>query len=119
MNLNPIHSHKHLKQNRISLRTNSTPQEGILWSKLRKNNLGFRFPRQHSIGNYIVDFYCPTKKLIIEIDGIQHDDKKDKEYDLERTKYFESLEYKVLRFWNNEISTNIEGVVLKIMKYLE
>lgn len=112
--MNYTHSDKKLESKRRSLRKGATPQEIILWSKLRHKNLGVKFQRQHGIGSYIVDFYCPKKKLIIEIDGIQHDNINDKNYDSERTKYFESLGFKVLRFWNNEINTNMEGVLIKI-----
>ena len=101
------------------MRKNLTPQEIVLWSKLRREQMGCKFRRQHAIGNYIVDFYCPEKKLIIEIDGAQHKRAKDTKYDTKRTRYFESLEIKVLRFWNNEINKNLDGVVLKIEEYLK
>jgi very-short-patch-repair endonuclease len=113
------HSNIFSKENRKALRNNATIQERMLWSKLRGGNLGFKFQRQHSIGKYVVDFYCSSKKLIIEIDGIQHDNIQDKDYDTERTKYFESLGYKVLRFWNNEINTNIDGVIMLIQEILD
>jgi very-short-patch-repair endonuclease len=113
-----VHSNKSLKTKRRMLRSNATPQERILWSHLRGNNLGYRFQRQHSIGNYSVDFYCSNKMIIIELDGVQHDDQVDKLYDIERTKYFESLGYKVNRFWNNEINTNIDGVLMEIQELL-
>lgn len=95
-----------------------TPQEIILWSKLRREQLGCKFRRQHSIGNYIVDFYCPDRKIIIELDGWQHKREKDVKYDIKRTQYFEKLELKVLRFWNNEVNNNLDGVVLKIEEFL-
>jgi very-short-patch-repair endonuclease len=107
-----------LKERRSKLRENQTPQEIILWSKLRREQLGFKFRRQHSVGGYIADFYCPAKKLIIEIDGSQHFEKNAKEYDKNRTKFFEGLDIKVLRFDNSEINTNIEGVILKIITEL-
>ena len=113
-----IHSDISLKQKRKVLRNNATLQERVLWLYLKSSGLGYKFQRQHSIGNYIVDFYCRDKNLIIEIDGIQHDDIDDRLYDEERTMYFESLGYKVVRFWNNEINTNIDGVLLKIGGYL-
>ncbi len=101
-----------LKERRVVLRTNQTPQEILLWSMLRREKLGFKFRRQHSIGGYIVDFYCPNKKLVIEIDGSQHFI--NQEYDKNRSKYFEGLGIKVIRFTNSEINTNIDGVILKI-----
>jgi very-short-patch-repair endonuclease len=101
---------------RIYLRRTQTPQETILWSKLRNNQLGFKFKRQYSVGAYVLDFYCPLKKLAIEIDGSQHIE--NKEYDLERSSYLSVFNIKVIRFWNNEINTNIDGVILKIMSEL-
>ena len=79
-------------------------------------SFGYKFHRQHSIGNFIADFYCPTRKLIIELDGSQHLD--NQEYDKERTEYFESLGIKVIRFWNNEINNNLNGVLMKIKEEL-
>lgn len=97
---------------RRDLRNNPTPEENILWQQIRNSKLGFKFRRQHSIGNFIVDFYCPVKKLIIEIDGGQHLDKK--EYDKERSNYLESLGFKVIRFWNDEVNNDIDKVIEKI-----
>lgn len=98
------------------LRCNTTPQEVILWSRLRGSQLGFKFRRQTSIGNYILDFYCPTKRLAIEIDGSQHIDSATDE---ERTKYLNAQDVQVLRFWNNEVNMNMEGVLLKITTTLD
>jgi very-short-patch-repair endonuclease len=99
---------------RKELRNNSTPQEILLWSQLKNSQFGFKFRRQHSIGGYIADFYCPSKKLVIEIDGSQHF--VNREYDEVRSRYFESLNIKVIRFTNAEINTNINGVAEKIIK---
>jgi len=107
-----------LKERRIDLRNNQTPQEVLLWSRLRKEQLGFKFRRQHSIGGYIVDFYCPEKKLVVEIDGSQHFEKENREYDKVRSKYFRGLNIKVLRFTNAEINTNINEVAQKIFNKL-
>jgi len=97
---------------RKELRKSSTPQELKLWFFLKGKNFGVKFRRQHGIGPYIVDFYCKEKNLVIEIDGSQHI--KAKEYDKERDDFIKTLNIKVLRFWNNEINTNIEGVLMKI-----
>lgn len=70
---------------------------------------GIHFRRQHVIGNYVVDFCAPRQKLIIELDGSQHLDQQ--EYDAERTMLLESRGYRVLRFWNNDVMNDIEGVV--------
>lgn len=102
-----------LKSNRRLLRNESTPQEIILWSRLKNKQLGYKFRRQHSFGTYIADFYCREKRLIIEVDGSQHMEQE--EYDAERTKFFGNKGLRVLRFWNNEINTNINGVVTKIV----
>ena len=64
--------------------------------------------------NYVVDFYCPEKKLIVEIDGWQHKEKEQKRHDKDRSVFLKSLNMKVLRFWNDEINNNLEGVLLKI-----
>ena len=107
-----------LKDRRADLRNNQTPQEILLWSRLRREQLGFKFRRQHSIGGYIADFYCPIKKLVIEIDGSQHFGKEAKEYDDIRSIYFEGLNIKILRFTNADINTNINSVVENIMNKL-
>lgn len=96
-----------------ALRKELTPAERKLWSVLRGNKLnGVSFRRQHAIGNYIVDFVSIKKKLIIELDGSQH--LKQTEYDEERTRYLESQGYKVIRFWNNQIEKEINGVIQAI-----
>ena len=114
-----IFNDKNKKELRRSLRNRATPQEIILWARLRKSQTGAKFRRQESIGHYVVDFYCPNKKLIIEIDGCQHKNNKQKDYDLERTEYLEDLGLKVLRFWNDEVNKNISGVMMKIEEYLK
>ena len=105
------------KEIRKELRKNQTPQEIILWSKLRNNQTGQKWKRQVSIGPYIADFYCSKKLLAIEIDGSQHLD--NKEYDMDREKYFLDLGIKTIRFWNNEVNTNIDGVLKIVMEKLE
>jgi very-short-patch-repair endonuclease len=107
-----IHNTKYLRLIRKSLRTNMTEQEVILWSILKNNKWGYKFRRQHSIGNFIADFFCPGKRLIIELDGSQHLD--NKEYDEERTNYFNNLGIRVIRFWNNEVKNNLNGVMIKV-----
>ena len=93
------------------LRKNSTQQEQKLWSLLKsKQYKNLKFKRQQPIGHYIVDFICREKWLIIEIDGGQHNQDNNIVYDEERTKYLESKGFKIIRFWNNDIDNNIEGV---------
>jgi very-short-patch-repair endonuclease len=101
----------------IELRKEPTPAERKLWALIRNDQLGVNFRRQHAVGNYIPDFVCVQKKLIIELDGTQHLEQE--EYDKERTKYLNSLGYKVIRFWNNDVMKNIDGVILAILHAME
>jgi very-short-patch-repair endonuclease len=95
------------------LRKNLTDAEKKLWAYLRGNKLhGIKFRRQHALGNYIVDFCAIKQKLIIELDGSQHLDQG--EYDLERTRYLSEQGYRVLRFWNDQVLKDINGVVIVI-----
>jgi very-short-patch-repair endonuclease len=97
-----------------NLRKNQTDVEALLWRHLRHNQLeGLSFRRQHPIGRYIVDFVCLEQRLILEIDGGQHDIEREK--DEQRTKWLMAEGYKVLRFWNNEVLTNLEGVLESIL----
>lgn len=96
------------------MRNNGTSEEILLWLRLKNSKLGSKFRRQHSIGGYIVDFYCPSKKLIIEVDGPEHFKKENKEYDEIRTKFFNGMNLKVIRFSNTEINTNLNIVIQKI-----
>jgi len=110
---------KHQKEVRKKLRKEATVFEVILWSRLQKRQCsGFKFIRQFGIGGYVVDFYCPAKRLVIELDGSHHATIEQAEYDKERTDYLGSLEIKVLRFWNSEVNNNFEGVVEKILDHL-
>lgn len=113
-----IHNIKKLIPRRKELRNNSTPEEILLWLRLKNSQISFKFRRQHSIGGYIADFYCPAKKLVVEIDGPRHFRKESKEYDQVRSKYFEGLDIRVLRFTNLEVSTETERVVKRIKNTL-
>jgi len=105
-------------ENGRNLRRNQTPAEKKLWSRLKDRQLnGVKFRRQHAISNYIPDFCAVKEKLIIELDGSQHLEQT--EYDEERTKYFESQGYRVIRFWNNQIMSDMNGVILAITYALE
>lgn len=102
------------------LRKNQTPQEAKLWNILRNHQLhNLEFRRQHPIGEYIVDFICRPKKLIIELDGGQHNCPENIEYDKKRTEYLKSRGYHVLRFWNNDVDCNIDGVMMKLESTLK
>ena len=107
-----------IEKSRI-LRKKLTPQEIILWSRLRSRRFAnLKFRRQFPIARYVVDFICLERKLIIEIDGWQHKIKDQKDYDKERTRILKKLGFRVLRFWNNDINNNLEGVSLKIEENL-
>jgi len=109
-----------MKPLRRLLRRDQTKYELMLWSKLRKQQMnGFRFLRQYSIGKYILDFYCPEKKLGIELDGGQHNEQENIKHDVERTTHLKGQEIRILRFWNNEVSANLEGVLETIVDALE
>jgi very-short-patch-repair endonuclease len=101
---------------RIFLRRAQTEEETILWGRIRNNRLGFKIKRQYSVGPYVLDFYCPIKKVAIEIDGYQHIE--NKKYDIERSEYLDVFGVKVIRFWNKEINANIDVVVKKIISEL-
>lgn len=93
-----------------------TDAEKLMWQKLRgRRFLNLKFRRQHLIEGYIVDFICIEKMLIIELDGGQHNEPESVEYDHRRTKVLTGLGYRVLRFWNNQVCENLDGV-LEIVK---
>ncbi len=91
-----------------------TKSEVVLWQKLRCKQLGFKFRRQFGIGNYIVDFYCSTLHLAVEIDGGTHDYGKQVVYDEKRQQYLESLGIKVIRFNSKEVLENVNNVLNQI-----
>ncbi len=112
------HYNKNLKNFSRSNRKNSTRGERILWSRLRsKQVLNLRFFRQRSISKYIVDFFQPDKKVVIEIDGSSHDESK-YPYDVKRQKELEALEYKILRYSEFAIVRSIDVVMEDIYKHL-
>jgi adenine-specific DNA-methyltransferase len=99
--------HHFLTSRSRALRRDSTEAEKKLWSVLRNRQLnGLKFRKQVEIGSYIVDFLCPEKRLIIEVDGGQHAP----ERDARRTAYLESQGFRIIRFWNNDVLENLDGV---------
>ena len=93
-----------LKENRQTLRNNSTEAEQALWQELRRRQLdGRKFRRQQSIDNYVVDFYCPSEQLCVELDGADHFTEEGKSYDAKRTAYLESLGLREVRFENKQV----------------
>ena len=110
-----INNLKSLKYLRKKLRLNLTMAEIILWKRLKnKKVLGKKFRRQHSVGNYILDFYCPEEKLAIELDGQWHYQMAKSECDVERSEYFMSKGIKILRFSNKLVLDNVELVIDEI-----
>src|SRR5215813_12859387 len=108
------------KKRRRSLRRRMTIAEQTLWSQLRSRRLAtYKFQRQTSINQYIVDFYCAEKKLIIELDGDVHGFEQQRIHDRNRQLFLESRGFCVLRFSNDEIKESIEDVVEKIVVWLE
>jgi len=92
-----------------------TDAERRLWRELRAGGLNAKWRRQQPMGNYIADFVCQQARLIVEVDGGQHCES---EADERRTAWLESLGYRVLRFWNNEVLENIDGVLMRITQAL-
>jgi len=101
-------------ENAKHLRNNMTQSEEILWMHLRTGINGYKFRRQHPIGNYIVDFFCHKIKLVIEIDGSVHNKEDVKENDETRQKDLENLGYYVIRFTNQQVIEQIETVFFNI-----
>jgi very-short-patch-repair endonuclease len=110
---------KSLQNFRKKLRYSCTPAEVTLWKYLQNKKLeGRKFRRQHSIGNYIIDFYCSEEKLAIELDGENHFWEEGIKHDKEKTEYLNLLGIQVLRFENKWVFEDIEYVIMEISKYL-
>ncbi len=110
-----MHNKKELESFRKELRNNATPAEAFLWKYLsNKKAEGRKFRRQHSINNYIVDFFCPSERLIIELDGSGHLSPNGEEKDARRTAYLEGLDYKIIRFENKMVFENLALVLMEI-----
>ncbi|MCI0518695.1 MAG: DUF559 domain-containing protein [Chloroflexi bacterium] len=100
------------------LHRNMTPAEAKLWAHLRAHRLkAVHFRNQHAIGNYVVDFCAPHRKLIIELDGSQHAEMEG--YDAQRSAFLQTKGYRILRFWNDAVMNDIEGVMRAIHFALE
>lgn len=100
------------------LRANTTPHERILWRALKTLPIdGTHFRRQTPIGPYVVDFFCPAKRLVVELDGGHHNEDAAACNDRKRQLWLEQEGYRVLRFWNSEINDNLTGVLERV--YLE
>lgn len=97
------------------LRANTTPHERTLWRAVKDLPMdGSHFRRQAPIGPYVVDFFCPAKRLIIELDGGHHNEDDVATRDLERQRWLENEGYRVIRFWNSEITSDLTAVLERI-----
>ncbi len=112
------YNNKLLLERRRKLRESTTNAETVLWNAIRNKQLnGLKFWRQYSVGPYILDFYCPKLRLVIELDGAHHANTKTKNSDQERTLNLESLNIHVLRFWNHEVLSNLTEILKTIAQY--
>ena len=107
-----IHTLPRLKEYRTELRSSLTPAEATLWTMLKNSQLdGRKFRRQHSIGNYILDFYCASEKLAVELDGANHFTDNARDYDRERRHYLESKGINVIRCENKRVFDEPDWVI--------
>ena len=110
MNINPYN--KKLKSLARANRHSGNLSEALLWNELKQSKMGVRFTKQKIIGNYIADFYCPEKNIVIEIDGWSHDNKY--EYDKERDEYMRSLGIHVLRISDKDVKQDMSNILIWI-----
>ncbi len=106
-----ILNYRALKDNAATNRKNMTPTEMALWQQIRGKQLGVKFLRQYIIVDYIVDFFCPSKQLVIEVDGKYHYAEDNKEFDNIRDNYLTQQGYKVLRFVNEQVLCDTERTI--------
>ena len=112
-----LHTRKKLQHFRKELRNKSTSAEIAFWNLVKNRSLeGRKFRRQHSIGNYIVDFYCPSEKLIVELDGDPHGEYHKISEDIKRDEYLQDLGFTVLRFENRFVFQDPEYILEEISK---
>jgi len=108
------------KLKRRCLRKEVTDAEQRLWSKVRGRGLaGLKFFRQYGVGPYVLDFYCPERRLAVEVDGGQHGDVHAEQHDADRESYLSQLGIRVIRFWNNDVLRNTDGVMQRIREEAE
>ncbi len=114
-----VYNKSSTKARRRELRKCSTEAERKLWTILRSRHInGLKFIRQYSVGPYFLDFFCPQRRLAIEVDGGQHAEDDQRTHDEGRTAHLKVHDIRVLRFWNNEVLANPEGVAAKISEVL-
>ena len=112
-------NHPATKDYRQLLRKTETPAERMLWRKIKGKQLdGYRFRQQHGYGPYVLDFYCPALRLCIELDGDVHDEERVRIKDEERTEFLCEQRIHVLRFRNEDVENDVEGVLERIREYI-
>lgn len=115
-----IHNRKEIEVYRKSLRNNATSAEAFLWNFLKGSKLeGRKFRRQHSIERYIVDFYCPSEKLIVELDGQVHMNTSAEEYDRKREQELKDLGFTIIRFENKMVFDFLPSVLKDIKDHFK
>ena len=115
-----VHNLESSNNRRKQLRENLTSAEALLWTNLKKSQLaGKKFRRQHGIGPYIVDFFCPECRLAVELDGDAHMTESGAEADERRTNFLKCFNVRVIRFENKDVFDNLEGVVAEIRRNLQ
>jgi very-short-patch-repair endonuclease len=113
-----LHNLTWLKARRRNLRAALTPSEARLWNSLKGGQLaGRKFRRQHSVGHYILDFYCQAEKLAIELDGAAHDSDSAQSSDRIREGFLQGVEIRVLRFENRDVMENLDGLLIEIQRH--
>jgi len=118
-NFNPTPQNPKLRDHARTLRAQTTDAERKLWQALRGQQLGVRFRRQHVIEPFVLDFYCISLKLAVELDGGQHAAPDARHADSTRSVYLARQGIAVLRFWNNEVMTNLEGVLGQVVAAID
>jgi len=127
ININSIMQHKErinnlpeTKYHRRSLRNDATPAEIVLWQYLKKSQVGgLKFRRQHGVGAYVLDFYCPEIKLCIELDGDIHHTPMSFEHDMQRTSYLNNQGITILRYHNEVVFNNVQGIMNSVLHFAE
>ena len=116
--MNKIFNKTEYTARRQTLRNNMTEPEKRLWQILRNQQMGVKFRRQHGIGHYIVDFYCPERKLVIEVDGDSHHTDDAQHYDTVRADFMLALGITTMRFTNHDVMTNLNHIYQQIAQQL-
>ena len=110
-----VNNLKRLEGRRRELRSNLTPAEAMLWKALQRSQLqGRKFRRQHSVGPYVLDFYCPAERLAVELDGAARDSAAAQVRDENRDRFLTGLGVRTIRFQNDDVIRNLEGVLSEI-----